>query len=151
MIETLESELPQTTLPYWREEVGVHRAAVRSWIFLAEGRVSEALELASAAADREDTVDEHPVTPGEVLPARELYADMLLETGDHTWALEQYQIVLEGSPNRLNALLGAANAAAGSGEAELAEQYYATVPGADAVRESRTRRPGAGVVDIALS
>jgi uncharacterized protein HemY len=69
------------------------------------------------------------VTPGEVLPARELYADMLLETGDHVGALEQYRVVLESSPNRLNALLGAASAAARSGEAELAEQYYATVRG----------------------
>ena len=42
--------------------------------------VEEALRLAQAAADREDGVDKNPVTPGEVLPARELYADMLFES-----------------------------------------------------------------------
>ena len=131
-IEALERELPATTLPYWREEVEVHAAAVRSWILLAEGRVPEALEMASAAADREDAVDKHPVTPGEVLPARELYADMLLEAGNHQEALEQYEIVLEGSPNRLNALLGAAAAAEGCGEAELVERY-------DAMAREQTR------------
>ena len=56
-------------------------------------------------------VDKHPVTPGEVLPARELYADMLLESDRIEEALRQYQAVLVGSPNRLNALLGAANSA----------------------------------------
>ena len=105
----------------------MHVDAVRSWILLAEDRLSEALELASTAADREDAVDKHPVTPGEVLPARELYADMLLETGDHDAALEQYRVVLEGSPNRLNALLGAAGAAARAGETALADRYYQTV------------------------
>ena len=72
-------------------------------------------------------VDKNPVTPGEVLPARELYADMLLETGDPAGALAQYRVVLENSPNRLNALLGAAKAAAGSGDKELAADYYSVV------------------------
>ena len=129
VIETLQRDLPSTTLPYWREEVQVHVDAVRSWILLAEGKTPEALELASAAADREDAVDKHPVTPGEVLPARELYADMLVEAGEHDEALEQYRVVLEGSPNRLNALLGAAGAAARSGEGALAERYHATARG----------------------
>lgn len=127
MIEKLQAELPATTLPYWREEVQVHIDAVRSWILLAEGQAAEALASAAAAADREDAVDKHPVTPGEVLPARELYADMLLETGRYEAALEQYQRVLRGSPNRLNALLGAAKAAGGAGDGSLQERYRETV------------------------
>ncbi len=139
-IEALQRELPATTLPYWREEVQIHVDAVRSWILLAEGNESAALDLAAAAADREDAVDKHPVTPGEVLPARELYADMLLETGHDERALEQYQVVLKGSPNRLNALLGAASAAARLGDVALAEQYYATVR--DQTRAGNRRRLG---------
>jgi tetratricopeptide (TPR) repeat protein len=136
-IERLQDGLPSTTLPYWREEVQVHVDAVRAWILLAEGGESEALELAEAAADREDAVDKHPVTPGEVLPARELYADMLLETGRFAEALEQYQIVLEGSPNRLNALLGAATAAGGAGDVDLQEKYRDTVR-----TQTRSGNPG---------
>jgi tetratricopeptide (TPR) repeat protein len=129
VIEGLRDELPSTTLPYWREEVQVHVDAVRSWIVLAEGKPTEALRLASAAADREDAVDKHPVTPGEVLPARELSADMLLETGRYDDALEQYRSVLRDSPNRLNSLLGAADAAAAMNEAEMEARYR------DAARE----------------
>jgi tetratricopeptide (TPR) repeat protein len=123
IIEDLLSNLPQATPAYFQTEVEVHAESVKSWILLAEGDEKGALSLAAAAADREDAVDKHPVTPGEVLPARELYADMLLEVGNHAQSLEQYQAVLEGSPNRLNALIGAAQAAALLGETKLAEQY----------------------------
>jgi tetratricopeptide (TPR) repeat protein len=126
-IRNLQAGLPTTTLPYWREEVQVHIDAVTSWILLAEGKVDEALALASAAADREDAVDKHPVTPGEVLPARELLADMLSQIGQFEEALQQYQGVLSGSRNRLNALIGAANAADRAGDSELAESYRAVI------------------------
>ena len=126
-LRALQEALPVTTLPYWREEVQVEMDAVMSWILLAEGNADEALRLASVAADREDAVDKHPVTPGEVSPARELYADMLLEVGDYVSALAQYRVALEGSPNRLNALLGAAKAAVGTGDTELAAEYYAVI------------------------
>ncbi|TDJ44015.1 MAG: hypothetical protein E2O51_07230 [Gammaproteobacteria bacterium] len=124
LIEELAAALPVATSPYLREEVFVHADAVSSWILLGEGDTAEALRLAEAAADREDAVDKHPVTPGEVLPARELFADMLLSLGRPDDALEQYQIVLAGSPNRTNALLGAARAAVGSGETAAAAEYY---------------------------
>ena len=123
----LQEEMSDTTLPYWKEEVQVQIEAVKSWILLAEGKQDDALMLAATAADREDAVDKHPVTPGEVLPARELYADMLYASGDHAKSLEQYRVVLAGSPNRLNALLGAARAASGMDDTVTAENYMAVV------------------------
>lgn len=123
-IENIQHDLPPETLKYWREQVFVHGDAVASWIELAEGDTDAALELAQAAAQREDAVDKHPVTPGEVLPARELLADMLLELGRSDEARSQYQTVLEHSPNRLNALLGAAEASVRSGDGANAADYY---------------------------
>ena len=112
---------------YFREEVAVHIDAVTSWILLGEGRSDEALSYALAAAEREDAVDKHPVTPGEVIPARELYAEMLFETGKFEQSLEQFDAVLAGSPNRLNALLGAGRAASQAGDTALAGKYYEQV------------------------
>ena len=80
--------------------------------------------MARAAADREDAVDKHPVTPGEVVPARELLADMLLELGRDSEALEEYQAVLRGSPNRFNAVLGAARGASRLKQKDLSRSYY---------------------------
>ncbi len=141
-LKRLQEALPGTTLLYWREEVQVEMDAVMSWISLAEGHTGEALRLASAAAEREDAVDKHPVTPGEILPARELYADMLLEVGDHAGALAQYRAVLETSPNRLNALLGAAKAATGTGDQKLAAEYYSVVR--EQTRSGNRERVGLG-------
>jgi len=84
---------------------------------------TQVLKLASSAADFEDSVDKHPVTPGEVIPARELYADMLLESVKYEQALAQYQSVLEVSPLRLNALKGAAASAMGMGDKKSAQEY----------------------------
>lgn len=122
-LQQLQSVLGPSALPYWREEVQVQIDALSSWIAWDEGDQREALMLARAAADREDAVDKHPVTPGEVVPARELYAEMLLLSGDHDEALVQFEEVLGGSPNRLNALLGAENAAEGSGLEKRADNY----------------------------
>jgi len=126
-IERIAADLDEMAQPYWREEVFVHIDVVSSWIAFADGDAVVALGHAAAAAAREDAVDKHPVTPGEVLPARELYADMLLELGRNPDALEQYGIVLAGSPNRTNALLGAARAAARSGDSDAADSYFAAV------------------------
>ena len=127
IIKNLLTNLPEATPTYFRTEVEVHAESVESWILLAEGDAKGALSLAAAAADREDAVDKHPVTPGEVLPARELYADMLLEVGKDAQSLEQYLAVLAVSPNRLNALIGVARAAGRTGDTRLAEQYRGVV------------------------
>lgn len=127
IIEDLLEQLPGETPTYFRTEVEVHIESVKSWILLAEGDTEGALSLAAAAADREDAVDKHPVTPGEVLPARELYADMLFETGNDAQSLAQYQAVLAVAPNRLNALLGASRTAARLGDTQLAEKYLSVV------------------------
>ena len=57
------------------------------------------------------------------IPARELYADMLLESEKHEQAMVQYQSVLEVSPLRLNALKGAAASAMGMGDKKSAQEY----------------------------
>ncbi len=123
IIAGLQKELPPSTLPYWREQVQVQYEMLKSWLELAGGEQAMALSGAKAAADREDAVDKHPVTPGEVLPARELYADMLFETGDYTEALVQYRTVLRNSPSRLNAMQGAARAAEKAGETAAATEF----------------------------
>jgi len=72
----------------------------------------------------EDATEKHPVTPGEVLPARELLGDMLLEMHLNSKALAAYQSDLLGHPNRFNGLYGAGSAAEKSGDIAKADFYY---------------------------
>jgi hypothetical protein len=88
------------------------RLAATSWVAYAEGKRDEALLLARAAAELEDRTGKHPVTPGAILPARELLADMLLEAGRPGDALVEYDVSLRDAPGRFNSLYGAARAAA---------------------------------------
>jgi tetratricopeptide (TPR) repeat protein len=77
------------------------------------------------AADHEDRTDKHPVTPGVLLPARELLGEMLLELKEPVAAIVEFEATLRTAPNRFNALSGAARAAELSGDREKAKTYYA--------------------------
>jgi tetratricopeptide (TPR) repeat protein len=109
---------------YKANQIGIQIKAAKAWMFFKEGKNSEALDLMNAAADMEDATQKSPVTPGEVIPARELLADMLLEMGDAKKALEAYQEDLKRHPNRFNGLYGAGSAAEKSGDAGKAGFYY---------------------------
>jgi len=76
------------------------------------------------AAIREDQTTKHPVTPCEVLPARELLADLLLAIDRPEQALMAYQMDLNTHPNRLNGLYGAAVSALKLNDTEAAKNYY---------------------------
>jgi tetratricopeptide (TPR) repeat protein len=64
-----------------------------------------------AAADLEDKAEKHPVTPGPVLPARELLGDLLMELDQPAAARVEFERVLQVSPNRFNAIYGAGRSA----------------------------------------
>jgi len=89
-------------------QVEIQIKAGQAWIFFKEKKNVEALKMMTAAADLEDGTDKHPVTPCEVIPARELLGDILLEMNLPAQALEAYEKDLERHPKRFNGLYGAA-------------------------------------------
>lgn len=133
--------------PYdWAAQVEIQSLAARAWVALATGNQTGARSLARAAADLEDRNEKHPVTPGAVLPARELLGDMLNETGSPQDALNEYKSVLSIAPKRFNALAGAARAAESSGDKAVGASYYAQLmelcKGATAARPELARARG---------
>jgi tetratricopeptide (TPR) repeat protein len=120
----LRDQMREKKDAYWSEQVDIQSRIVTAWTQLATEHQAEALQTMSAAADAEDKTEKHPVTPGQLAPARELYGAMLLQTGKPTEALAAYEATMGKEPNRLNATLGAADAAAASGDSAKARQYY---------------------------
>ncbi|HYJ65076.1 MAG TPA: hypothetical protein VEV62_15125, partial [Parafilimonas sp.] len=57
---------------YKSKEVEIQIKTGEAWIQFASGNQFGALNTMKLAADMEDSTEKHPVTPGEVLPAREL-------------------------------------------------------------------------------
>jgi len=110
---------------YWADQVEIQRESAEAWIRLAEGKSEEALRQMRSAADHEDKTDKHNVTPGVILPAREMLGDMLLELKQPAEALVAFEITLGTAPNRFNSLSGAARAAKRAGDGERSKTYYA--------------------------
>jgi tetratricopeptide (TPR) repeat protein len=125
--------------PYWARQVKVQRDAVAAWVALARKSRGQAVKLMRAAADSEDGVDKHPVTPGPVLPARELLGDMLMEIKRPAEALAAYEAALLVTPNRLYAYHGAARAADAAKQVDKARRYYEKV--VELTREADSERP----------
>lgn len=116
--------------PYdWAGQVESMRLAAAGYLAHAHGDHEEALRLLRSAADLQDKVGKHPVTPGEVLPARELLADLLLEMNRPVEARSEYEATLKTAPNRLNSLYGAARSAKLAGDEKAAREFYAKLAG----------------------
>jgi tetratricopeptide (TPR) repeat protein len=109
---------------YWAKQVEIQRQAAAAWTARAEAKNEEAVRLMRAAADLEASTDKSPVTPGAVLPARELLGDLLLELKQPAEALKQYEASLRDAPNRFNSLYGAAQSAELTGDRAKAAEYY---------------------------
>src|SRR5213593_104708 len=95
----------------WSRIVGIKKQAVTAWTLFAAGDTAGALREAKAAADLEDVTEKHPVTPGELLPARELEGDLLLAAGRYGEARVAYESTLRRERRRSRSLFGVARAA----------------------------------------
>jgi tetratricopeptide (TPR) repeat protein len=109
---------------YWAEQVAIQRDATAAMLLMAEGRAAEAVEAMRAAAAREDATEKNAVTPGPLVPARELLAELLLRRGEPAQALAEFRAVLAKEPDRFRALYGAARAAALAGDRAAASAWY---------------------------
>ena len=110
----------------------------------AEGKHAEALKAMSAAADAEDKTEKHPVTPGPLAPARELYGAMLLERGMAKEALAAFEATMAKEPNRYNGLAGAAQAAEMLGDKAKAKAQYEQAGRSRRRQRCRSARAGGG-------
>ncbi len=95
---------------YWADQTRVQVKGARAWLAHERGDGEEALALMRDAADLEDSMEKHPITPGSVRPARELYGEMLLLEDQAEEALRAYEATLERNPNRRHAVEGAQRA-----------------------------------------
>ena len=77
----LRDKLRAANDAYWTEQADIQLQIASAWVAFAEGKRDDALKAMSAAADAEDKTEKSVVTPGPLVPARELYGAMLIESG----------------------------------------------------------------------
>jgi len=109
---------------YWSKQIEVQRLEVAAWIQQLKGKPDEAISTMHSAAELEESMDKSPVTPGAVLPAREMLAVLLMLANRPQKALSEFEAVLTVAPNRFNAVYGAATAGESSGNEASAQRYF---------------------------
>jgi tetratricopeptide (TPR) repeat protein len=138
-LESLHKALLAAKNNYWATEVEVQRLAAAGWIAQGEGKTEDALKYMRAAADLEDRNEKHIVTPGRIVPAREMLGEMLLEQKKPVEALKEFEASQAREPNRFRNYLGSARAAEMAGDQANAVAYYQKL--ATLAKDADTARP----------
>ena len=138
-IKALRTTLEKSNQSYWADRSEEQILAISAWLALKEGARDQALKFMRAAADGEDGSVKHVAMENRLYPLRELYAELLLETGQPAAALKEFETALEQTPNRYRTFLGIARAANAAGDRQKASDYYGKV--VNLAKNADTERP----------
>jgi tetratricopeptide (TPR) repeat protein len=138
-LQALKEAMTAAKLGYWAGQTDFQIKTLNAWIALAEKRYDEAVQLMRTAAEAEEASDKHPVTPGNVVPSRELLGEMLLALNQPTQAFTEFEHSLQRDPSRFRGMYGAGRAAEAAGNRQAAREYYTKLQTLTADRD--TERP----------
>ena len=124
---------------YWAGQTDFQIKTVNAWIELAEKHQDSALQLMRSAAEAEEASDKHPVTPGNVVPSRELLGEMLMALNRPADAFAEFERSLKRDPNRFRGIYGAARAAEDASNRQATRDYYIKLQAL--TKDSDTERP----------
>jgi tetratricopeptide (TPR) repeat protein len=117
---SLDAVKKSPTMADYASALEVKRDEMVGWQAFAEGHPDAALAAMRKAADQQDKLGQAEVD----IPAREMLGDLLLLEDKPTEALTEYRVALKLSPNRLNGLLSAGEAAEQAKRPEEARGFY---------------------------
>jgi tetratricopeptide (TPR) repeat protein len=123
-LDAAQQTLKDLKEDYWSGQVAIEKAIASAWLQFAAGKKQEALEQMRAGVALDDAADKHPVTPGSMVPARDLLGQMLIEMNRPAEAVTEYETLLAREPNRFAAVYGLGRSAELAGQAEKARDAY---------------------------
>jgi tetratricopeptide (TPR) repeat protein len=123
-MQQLRDATKEPKFDYFKSHLDLQMQAASAWVAAAEGKKNEALDMLRRAANSEDILGKHPVSPGAFVPIREQLGTLLLEMGQPTEAQREFEAALKIYPGRFRGLYGAAQAAERAGDSENASRYY---------------------------
>ena len=119
----LSGALREKSEAYWAGQVDIQRQGAEAWTLVAEGKLADGIALMTQAADAEDRTEKNPVTPGPIVPARELLGEMLLDAARPKEALAAFERAMTREPGRFRSLAGAMRAAQAAGDSAAAKKH----------------------------
>jgi hypothetical protein len=150
-VEKLNGALKAATAAnqtYDAEQIEIQRRSVMAWIQFADGKQDAALAEMQQAAALQDKTEKSAVSPGPIAPARELYAEMLLQAQKLPEALAAFEASAKQEPRRFRGVYGVAKTASLLKDPRAAKYYAelmeiaakADVPGRPELAEARASR-----------
>jgi tetratricopeptide (TPR) repeat protein len=124
-MQQLRDATADSKFDYFKRHLDLQIQAVSAWVAYGEGKKEDAVDLLRRAADAEDILGKHPVSPGALVPAREQLGDLLLTLNRPKEAQREFEATLKIYPRRFRSLYGAAQAAKQIGEKDKVDHYYA--------------------------
>src|SRR3954451_2947495 len=126
-MQQLRDATKEPKFDYFKSHLELQMQAASAWVAAAEGKKKDAIDMLRRAADSEDILGKHPVSPGAFVPIREQLGALLLEMAQPTDAQREFEAALKIYPGRFRGLYGAAQAAEQAGDNENASRYYTTL------------------------
>lgn len=140
-LEELQNTFKDTEAnKYWIKQIEIQKTVVKAWQLYLQNEKEKSLEIMIMAANLEDETEKNPVTPGALIPAREMLGDLLLELNRPKEALLQYELSLKNSPNRFNSLYGAGRSAELLGNMEKTRLYFSALININKTSDSSRER-----------
>lgn len=127
--------------------LAIKREELLGWQALAEDHPEAAVTAMRRAADQQDKLGQDEVD----IPAREMLGDLLVLEHKPSEALAEYRVSLKLSPNRLNGLLSAGNAAEQAGLTDQARAFYGAAARQTSSGANSARPELAHAVQVAAS
>lgn len=103
----------------------IQELEIEAMIATAKTNFGEAIRIMRKATALEEAMLSPQGPPAVIKPSHELFGEILVRAGRPKEAMEQFAISLQRYPNRARTLLGAARAAAKSGDTQRAASFYA--------------------------
>jgi tetratricopeptide (TPR) repeat protein len=126
-LQAIRKELADAGEAYTAKRMEIMELEVSAQALSTKGKHEEAIEMMKRATALEEEMSP-PSGPPELLkPSHEVYGEVLLRAGRAKEAAQQFATSLLRQPNRARSLLGAARAAARSGDTKGAATAYSAL------------------------
>ena len=124
ILKKLDEQIEKEGNAFKIQQIKIHLKQIQGLLYFSKGNQMEGISLLRDAAEMEDIIGVHGVSPSKIIPARELLADVFLKMNNPKSALDEYELNLKSNPNRFNGIYGAAIAAKQFGDVEKATMYF---------------------------
>jgi tetratricopeptide (TPR) repeat protein len=123
-LQALRKQMTDKGEAYATKAVEIRELEIAATAAASKGKYDEAIQMMQRATAIEEEMSPPSGPPTLIKPSHELFGEILLQANRPKEAAQQFATSLLRQPNRARSLLGAARAAAQSGDANVAARIY---------------------------